>query len=185
MQTRLSSGVTALLTCMLEHGANPVAIPPPPRLAAHFASTNCFAVERFRCASVWCLSGGVRRHEVRGIFVGACKTSIGASGCFLGFRNERLQFFAQPPDNIEPAVAMGKANCHSGLARVAVDFEPRPPTLHQFLFQFLLHVCSSQLARIRQVTLCYQKNPWPSGEQNGIGFRAAFAWGFVWYWRRT
>jgi hypothetical protein len=59
MQTRLSSGVTALPTCMLEHGANPVAIPPPPRLAAHFASTNCFAVERFRCASVWCRVGYV------------------------------------------------------------------------------------------------------------------------------
>lgn len=46
------------------------------------------------------------------------------SGYFLGFRGERLQVFAQPPYDIEPAVAMGKAICHSGLALIACDVEP-------------------------------------------------------------
>ena len=62
-----------------------------------------------------------------------------ASGSILGFRNERLQVFAQPPNDVEPAVAVGKSICHSRLALIACDVEPRRPTLDQLLLKITAH----------------------------------------------
>src|SRR6266851_83853 len=125
MQTRLSLGVTALQTNMvITRRPNAVAFPPFPRLTAHFASAK-----GFQFADLDALQDGVR--PMADVELQAAEFLFGlqdferASGCFLSFRNERLQFFAQPPDNIEPAVAMGKAICHAGLELIACDVEPR------------------------------------------------------------
>jgi hypothetical protein len=147
MQAWLSSGVTPLQASMvIAHRPNAVAFPPIPRLAAHFTSAK-----RFRLSGFDALPYGVRPviyvDTKPAEFLFDLQDFERASGCFLGFRNERLQVFAQPPHDVEPAGAMGKAVRHSVLALIACEVEPRRP----MLFQFLLHVCSSQLARVRQV----------------------------------
>ena len=125
------------------HRSNAVAFPPLPRLAAHFTSA-----QRFRLGGLDPLQDGVRpMTEVEPQateFLFDLQDFERVSGCFLGFRNERLQVLAQPPHDVEPAIAMGKAIRHSGLALIAYDVEPRPPTLHQFLFQFFSHRSSGE-----------------------------------------
>jgi hypothetical protein len=109
-----------------------------PRLAAHF--TNA---QRFRFADLDALQDGVRPmtdvEPQAAEFLFDLQDFERASGCFLGFRNQRLQIFAEPPHDVEPAVAMGKAIRHSGLALIACDMEPRRPTPDQLLFQFSAH----------------------------------------------
>ena len=149
-----SSSWAARYTKQLEASIlpNAVAFSVAPRLAAHFASAK-----GFQFADLDALQDGVC--PVIDVEPQAAEFLFGlldlkrASGCFLGLHNERLQVFAQPPHDVEPAVAVGKAICHSGLALISRDVEPRRPTLHQFLFQFFLHVCSPQLARVQHTRL--------------------------------
>lgn len=129
MQTRLSSGVTALQAgVLIARRLNPVAFPPLARLAAHVTS-----VKGFQLSVSDALPYGVRPV----IYIDTKSAELlfdlqdfeRASSCFLGFRNERFQAFAHPPHDIEPAVAMGK-------------FIPQPVTLNHD-GQCCINFCSS------------------------------------------
>jgi hypothetical protein len=117
---------------------NAVAFPPLPRLAAHFAGANRFQFSGFD-ALLDRVCGVVDIEPQAVKFLLDLQDFERAFGCFLGFRNERLQVFAQPPHDVEPAVAVGKAICHAGLTSIACDVEPRRPMLDQLLFQFSAH----------------------------------------------
>jgi hypothetical protein len=125
---------------VIAHRPHAVAFPPLPRLAAHLASA-----ERLQFGGFDALQDGVRPMPMADVEPQSAKFLFDlqdferASGCFLGFRNERLQFFAQPPHDVEPAVVMGESVRHAGLQWVAIDGEPRWPTLDQPLFKFTAH----------------------------------------------
>jgi hypothetical protein len=136
---------------LIAHGRNPVAFPAAPRLTAHFASAN-----RFQLSGFDALQDGVRIvvdvEPQAAEFLFDLQDFERASGCFLGFRNERLQVFAKPPRDVEPAVAMGKSICHSGLALIACDVEPTTANARPAFVQ--VH-CAWRSGSLRELNLMF------------------------------
>ena len=87
---------------------NAVAFPAAPRLTAHFASAKGFQSSSFD-AVPYDLRTVIYVDTKSAEFLFDLQDFERASGYFLGFRNQRLQGFAQLPHDVEPAVAMGKA----------------------------------------------------------------------------
>jgi hypothetical protein len=100
---------------LIAHRPNAV-VPQVPRLAAHLASA-----ERLQFGGFDALQDGVRPMPMADVepqtaeFFFDLQDFERASGCFLGFCDERLQVFAEPPNDVELAVAMGKPVRHPGL----------------------------------------------------------------------
>jgi len=134
-QAQRLPGLQFLTVVFVAESSNPAMLPPAALPAANLACAKGFRPGGIDATS-YAICRLVRVEAQPPEFFFNLQNLKRAPRFLLGFRNERLKVFAQPPDDLEPAVAMDESVRHLGLSYVTGDVEPRWPTLNQHLLQF-------------------------------------------------
>src|ERR1035437_3827614 len=117
---------------LVTQGLNPPAFPPFSRLAANLAGAEGLPFGGFEASA----NGVIRMSHVDAQpakFLFHLQYFKLVSGCLLEFGDQRFQVLAQPPEDVEPAIAVAEAERHQCVSNVAFELEPPRPTPDQLL----------------------------------------------------